>query len=242
MSISLEQRELNRRRYLDAMGIATYVSRRQLAGAAPTRRLAMAVPEPLLAPPASPAGHAPPGSQEAAPPLSALVGKAAKPLESQSPAGPATQDGSPGRSRPATGLRFSLAVIFTGGVAWLEDLGGRPLATEQVQLVQAMARALGPGEGKPDTMQFDWPPHRNSQLDIGPDAARAALAGYLGRQLDQRRCRGLVLLGEGQLAQLAPDSLADVTVVRTRSTLAMLADSSVKRQVWRDLQPLVLRA
>ena len=86
-----------------------------------------------------------------------------------------------------------------------------PLASDQVQLVQAMARALAgvskpslqssseaarPDAAQPDVQQFRWPIHTNQQLDLGEEAARAALAGFIGRRLEQQQCRGLVLLGE----------------------------------------------
>ena len=124
----------------------------------------------------------------------------------------------------------------------MEDLQGRPLATEQVQLVQSMARALGSGEQRPEALQFDWPPHNNQQLDLGPEGAAAALNGFLARQLEQRQCRGLVLLGAGHLSHVPESLFQRLTVVRTESTAAMLEQPMCKRQVWTDLQPLVGRS
>ena len=100
---------------------------------------------------------------------------------------------SPGKTEA---VRFSLAAIFVGHVAWVEELDGNPLAREQVQLVHAMARAISGEVQRPDVTQFDWPTHQNHQFDLGSEAALAGVAGFLQRQIDQRKCRALVLLGK----------------------------------------------
>ena len=230
--------ELTRRKYLEAMGISTYVSRGQLPGAAPTRRLVVV----RQAVPVAPASHLA-GSD---PDLCASAGSASIPaiprLDGLAEAKLASH--APDRPRPAhtsQATRFSLAAIFVGGVAWVEELPGRPLAREQVKLIQAMARAIGGDPAQPGIAQFDWPMHNNHQLDLGPEAARAGVAGFLQRQIEQRNCRGLVLLGESGATHVPAEQFGDLVVVRTHATQEMLENPPVKRQVWTDLQPLVQR-
>ena len=237
------QQELMRRRYLDAMGITSHVSRRQLPGAAPTHRLAITMrganqpaAGPDLESPREPSPRAAPGM------LATAVQDPDKPTSEASVEERVGAAVELSAAADREGLRFTLTVIFAGGVAWIEDLWDRPLASEQLQLVQAMARALGHAEGRPEALQFDWPPHNNQQFDLGPEAAQAALAGFLGRQLEQRGCRGMVLLGQGHLEHIPQDVLSARTLVRTLSTAAMLERASLKRQVWSDLQALARRA
>jgi hypothetical protein len=135
--------------------------------------------------------------------------------------------------------RFSLAAITAGGCIWVEELAQGALAREQVQLVRAMASAVSGQGDAPKVQQFDWPLHNNHQLDLGEEAARAGVAGFLQRQIDQQGCRGLVLLGDGSSARVAVDMLGDITVVRTLDTLSLLADPRLKKQAWRDLQSIV---
>lgn len=233
--------ELNRMRYLDALGIENYVSRRQLPGAAPTRRLAIvraepaapAVPEPPAAASRERAASAPPADLAAVFEGEARV--VATPADRERESRPAKSGGQ------AQAVRFSLAAIFVGQIAWVETLEDRPLAREQVQLIHAMARAVSPDVGRPEVTQFDWPTHQNHQLDLGPEAALAGVAGFLQRQLEQRKCRGLVLLGEEAVKRVPLAQLGAVNAVVTASTLAMLQEPARKRQVWQDLQALVLR-
>lgn len=246
--------ELRRRDYLDALGIDSYVSRRQLPGAAVSRRLAIPTPPRV---PLSTSGAE--GSNLRASvtslgerPLSALV----EPLIRARPEHPAALNVT--QATPAAVLpRFSLVTIVAGDWLWLEELGGMPLTTEQVQLVQSMARALlaglalrktertpatldgaSPGSTRPDVVQFDWPIHANRQLDQGEAAAQAGVAGFLARRLEQQGSRGLVLLGQGGAARVPLQAL-DVVVVHTASSAEMLAQPALKRQAWRDLQPLI---
>jgi hypothetical protein len=105
-----------------------------------------------------------------------------------------------------------------------------------------MARAVSGSSELDGSVQFDWPPHRNRQFDLGPEAARASLAGFLGRQLEQRGCRGIVLLGAGHTALVPAEQFPSLRLVRTVSSADMLADYRAKRRAWHDLQPLVQRS
>lgn len=87
-------------------------------------------------------------------------------------------------------------------------------------------------------MQFDWPIHANRQLDQGELAARAGVAGFLARRLEQNRSRGLVLLGQAGAARVPLGEL-NVLTVCTASSAEMLSSPVMKQQVWRDLLPLI---
>jgi hypothetical protein len=171
---------------------------------------------------------------------------------------------SPGRTRPVDAVkstteqqagpvrepapRFSLSAIVAGRWLWLEELAGMPLASEQVRLVQAMARALLiaqarvgdaaeftlPALSKPDVEQFHWPLHTNHQLDQDATAARAGVAAFVSRRLELYDCRGLVLLGR-PCATWVPAGDLNVPAVCTVSSIEMLANPACKQTAWQDL-------
>jgi hypothetical protein len=146
--------------------------------------------------------------------------------------------------------RFSLATIVAGDWLWLEILEDLPLATEQVQLVLSMAKALrraatgadqdsAPAHStKPDVAQFDWPLHTNRQLDLGEQAARASVAAFVNRRLEQHGCRGVILLGRPAVQRVPLEGLA-TRAIETASSMEILAHPARKAQVWLDLQPLL---
>ena len=219
--------ERSRIAYLDAMGIDTYVARVQLPGAAASLRRPVMPRTP--APPESPTSLL----REVIP-APAAVTPARVSAESSPPTMEASDQGRP--HDPVA--RFSLAAVVAGQLLWLEELQDSPLSAVQVQLVQAMAQALGAGDEKPEVSQFDWPMHNNQQLDLGAGAASAALTGFIGRKLEQQTCRGVVLLGEQCRLRVPLDQLGAATVVATVSTAQMLGEPRCKKQAWRDLQAL----
>jgi hypothetical protein len=147
--------------------------------------------------------------------------------------------------------RFSLAAVTCGGWLWLEELEGAPLAAEQLQLLQAMADALAMiarndagdrgdrGPARAVSTRFDWPIHTNQQLDLGEDAARASLAAFIQRKLEQPDCNGLILLGRACEARVPLAQLACPRLACTASTSEMLRNPLLKKQAWRDLRPLL---
>ena len=139
-------------------------------------------------------------------------------------------------------VRFRLAAIICGGIAWVESLGERPLAREQVQLVRGMARAVHGSADTPKVAQFDWPIHNNPQLDQGKEAATAALTAFMLRHVEEQKCRALVILGGDASDLFAGAETGQLARIETCSTVQMIEQPGHKRQVWADLQPLVLRA
>jgi hypothetical protein len=245
--------EMRRMAYLDALGIDSYVSRTQLPGAALTRRLAIVSSR--ATPALQDAINAPSGRVTSSPATSHDTGT--RPgagriawMEDAVAAPPPVDELI---SRDVTVPRFSLTAIVAGEWLWLEELAGMPLTTEQVQLVRSMAQALllhrsqgtetglsaaRPDVAAPDVAQFDWPIHTNQQLDLGVEAARASVAGFVGRRLEQHGCRGLVLLGQSCALRVPVQEMKPLTVC-TASSAEILARPALKRAVWRNLLPLV---
>lgn len=235
--------ELQRQAFLQALGIDSYVSRGQLPGAAPSRRLALV--RPATAPLSETVGEvnsgrtASPAGKSPLPPLDL----ADSPRSARSSSRP-ERASKPLREAPPM-VRMRIAAQVCGGYLWLEDLGDLPLASEQVALVAAMAHALSVATGlgsdesiaRPDLAQFDWPMHNNRQLDNSEEAARAGLAAFVGRRIEQHTCRGLIVLGSACAAWIADSDYA-CPVVQTVSTGQMLADPAAKPGVWQDLRAL----
>jgi len=246
--------ELTRMAYLEAMGVDSYISRAQLPGAAMTRRLVLVPHGAKTAGIAATTGTAAaPAPQQERPaekiqsalPMPALDAARPRPKrpEPESDSEPAVQTAS--QSSPLA--RFSLTAIVAGNWLWLEDLQGMPLTRDQVQLVQAMAVALqhadasqsAPAAGREDISQFDWPMHTNQQLDLGEEAAHAALASFVRRKQEKQQCRGVVSLGRACGARVEGLDLGCPQVVASYSSAEMLADAALKRQVWSELKALV---
>lgn len=234
--------ELRRLATLETMGVAAYVSRHQLPGAAPTRRLAVVrrpcadIPQLQKIPQAADALQRP--VQVAPPPGKPRITVESPVPQAQVPPRQATE--------PASSLRFSLAAIVAGGWLWLEQLEGPAMTPEQLMLVQAMAGALSavdPGcqgnvatAGRPEAEYFNWPLHNNQQLDQGVEAARSGVAGFIQRRLEQRTCSGLVLLGEECRSKVPLEQIDCSRVACTVSTARMLVSPAIKKQAWTDLQ------
>ena len=241
--------EVRRLAYLRAMGVDAYISRGQVSGAAVTQRLAIV--RKLPAPPPSLEMEPAAGIPEPPQPHSSIPVQLPRidtarvvPLPAAAPPARAARAELPGK--------FRLAAISCGGWLWLEELADPAFTAEQLQLLQAMAEALRPLENRdkpggrdpvrPEVAQFDWPIHTNQQLDLGPEAARSSVAGFIQRKLDQLACRGLVLLGADCEARVALEQLQCERLARTVSTAAMLRNPLLKKQAWADLRPVFQRA
>ena len=245
--------ELKRLRYLAAMGVPVYVTRRALPGAAVTRKLALRTPRvenPESEPDAaqSVGGSVVKGSanvvrSNASPQAAQALreslqkdreqpGVIRSALDPASPPDPAPRDS----GEPAT--RFRLAVMVCAGRLWLEALGDEALAQEQVRLVTAMGLALTHprrSDDAPAVSEFRWPLHDNAQLGLGAQEAAATLQGFVSRQLEQHACVELICLGDASKALLKN---LQVPCARRYlvSTRAMLENPLLKRDNWATLQ------
>jgi hypothetical protein len=234
------------------MGIDAYVSRSQLEGAAVTRRLAIVRNRSAVVPGAIPLIENRPAVANPAtgrPQIPKLEFSAKE--TPRTAAQPAVEAASSSATAPVP--PFSLAALVVGDWLWLEELPGMPLTREQVQLIRAMASVLAIETGRVQVgaappaakavqkAQFNWPIHTNQQLDLGPEAARSAVAGFIRRKLEEHGCRGLVLLGRDCAARVPLAQLDCTQVVHTVSSAEMLQNGLLKKQAWLDLRSLVGR-
>lgn len=138
---------------------------------------------------------------------------------------------------PAKPVRFSLVVVRSADFLWLEALVGAGMSVPQRQLLGAMAAAVEGSATELQEMPFDWPLHDNPQLDRSAEAAGAALDGFLRRQLEERPCRAICLLGSDAPLGLVPENLG-IPLLWLPATREMLEDPLHKREAWRVLAPL----
>lgn len=242
--------ELQRLRYLHAMGVVSYVSRRSLPGAAATQKLALRHARPAAAEQARLQSPKTPQSPEAlrspqAPPAARSGGLLSETFGKTRVDGPgaAVATGAGARQsaearQGAAAIRFRLASVVFAGRLWIEDLGDGALATEQLQLIGAIARALVHPEvpqGAPRVAQFDWPMHQNQQLDLGADEASASLHGFLLRQLDEYGCVELMCFGEAAQQRLAGMRMS-CALRKLPATQTLLGQPQLKRQLWQTLR------
>ncbi|MEM9313555.1 MAG: hypothetical protein AAGA95_02925 [Pseudomonadota bacterium] len=226
------------------MGIVPLVSRRQLAGAAPSTRLRLrtppespsATPMPLNEPsntvhdPSRPGPQGSPAADALRGALAPTPAPAAKPAAELSSSEPKTS--------AASATRFSLAVVAIGNRLWVEQLLEGVFAREQLELIGAMAAALIHPERhpeRPELTQFDWPLHGNLQLDLGPEEAAASLASFINRQAEARGSVEIVALGATAAERLRalPLTCAQRALPATRE---MLEQPLLKRDAWTRLR------
>lgn len=246
------QAESRRVSCLQAMGMTLYASRRQLPGAASSRRIyGLNAPLPAPEPAATSATVRPslvcderpvvlaPGADSSA--SAPLVGNA------QSAAAPRSADRvsqlshpisiSPAVHSPSEAgevYRCSVAAVMIGKQLWLEELGSLPLTREQVQLMRAMAGALGWAVSVSSTQQFDWPLHDNSQFDLGQQAAASALQAFVTRQVSQE-CTCIVALGKVVQSLLIGKQLP-LPLLCTHATRELLQQPQLKREAWHQIR------
>jgi hypothetical protein len=221
--------ELRRRAYLEAMGVSTYVSRYPLPGAMASRKWVVnRTAEIQVQTPAIQAGQAP---------VMPLLDVVVKPRAS-APA--QIRESIETNTAEPQAQAFSFAALQTGAWLWLEELPvQQAVMRDQVLLVQAIARALGWGDARPDVAPlFNWPMHTNQQLDLGEEAAKAALGGFIRRRLEEADgCRGIVLLGHAAQQYVQLEQLSIDNSICIASTAEMLRQPELKKQVWQTLRP-----
>jgi len=234
--------------YLQAMDIPLYVSRADCPGALPTTRVPLPQsPTPADTTPATRVTDTPAPGDRALGSRLAEMADVAKREDSATAAAitvATTAESTSTRTTSTTeAVRFSLVLFRAGRWLWLEETPDGTLASDQVQLVAAMAAALdntvASAKVKPVTSQFKWPPHNNAQFDLGDEAARAGLEAFLQRHVDDSGCSGLIVLGEAAGLRLGEAALSVPVLARTLGTRDMIMQPTLKKQVWSDLKPLV---
>ncbi len=234
-------RELHKLACLDALGLQLLVARKPLPGAAPSvPRVKMvrtaAVPE--SGPPSAPS------------PVAGGPGSVSHVSAAQSAVSVPRLDVGRKAPRPAAASRVQvadaptgvpalhMAAVVTGGCLWLDPLSGSEPEPERLQLIRAMAFALVRRQETPQLTRFDWPVHSNRQLDLSASAAAAALTGFVLRQVQDRGCRALVLLGPDAGEYLLQPELDGVPIVRLPATAELLSRPQSKLDAWRALAAL----
>jgi hypothetical protein len=244
--------ELRRLRYLAAMGVPVYVTRRALPAAAVTRKLVLK-PGATAVPPVAQTLPTPTRVEKrvaSAPPQAAALRESLREVSPRTAPESAARrsgretltQGSPETApRPgvaANAVRFRLAALVCAERLWLEELGDEALAQEQLQLVAGIGYALmhpRPFEDAVTVTEFQWPMHDNLQLDLGPEEARASLQGFLQRQLDDHACVELICLGNAA-ADLLKGMRLPCAQRRLPASREVLGNPSIKRDLWQALR------
>lgn len=236
MSISRERHKLA---CLESLGVQLLVAKKPLPGAAPS------VPRVAIVRAAAPPRCEQPSAGSGAAVAPASAPASAAPLPRADVRSKASRPAPATRAQPAeastqdSGIpRFNLAAVVAADCLWLEPLEAPELAPERLQLIRAMAFALQRKPESPQVTRFDWPLHSNRQLDQGAGAAAAALTGFVLRQVQDRRCRALVLLGQAAGEHLLQPELDGVPIVLLPATGELLAAPQRKREAWQALATL----
>ena len=230
--------EPRRREYLAALGVPMFVARQPLPGAAPSRPLIEIMPAPASAPVADRALPAAtpvaPVARERVVPAPAVDTRTLLRAEVAPPRPAPVEPVAPQASTKVTTTIpvFACRLLsVTPDLAVLLDLGEYPdLGPREATLWAALCQAFG---WQPQVLaaDFGWPlvplAKASSLLGQDADAARAVLAGWLGRDLKAEH--RLLVLGE---------SLGEF-VMRPHRLLPglsrLLADPLAKRTLWLTL-------
>lgn len=228
-------RELQKLACLDSLGLQLLVAKRPLPGAAPSApRVRLTAAEAPVRQHFA-ASPPPPGSVAAAAPARAAASPVMVPRPETGRKVPEPALVAETHAQEAGSPAFHLAAIVAGGCLWLEPLAGPELGQEPLQLIRAMAFALQRRPDSPQVTRFDWPLHSNRQLDLSAAAAAAALTGFVLRQVQDRHCRALVLLGQAAGEHLLQPQLDGVPIVLLPATQELLAQPHSKRKAWQAL-------
>lgn len=235
LSNSALARELHRRQVLGLLGVSPLVSRFDPPGAAPAERLILT--NPAAAEPVAPAPPPPvtrPSEIPDEPPPAAVSPAAAAQLPARPPERGAPEVASAELAERVRGaaVAFSLVMVTAGDVLWVEALEDGLLQDAQLQLVAAMTRALGRGDGAVSHRRFDWPLPGNLNMPADIDSARQSVAALVARLMDESGADTLVAMGDAALPPLQAVAAVPKSIPATR---AMLIDPSLKREAWRHL-------
>lgn len=243
-SIDPWEREQRRQHLVRLLGVDPLVPRFDPPGARQPKRPAPPTP---VAPPAIAAAEpqasvdtAKPAATRVAPVLGSRTDErrhVAAPAQvdaSATPeAGPLTRASS--QPEPAAAVAFQLLIAAAGKWLWIEQLEDGLLRRDQLQLIEAMARAMTPEDTTLSHFVFEWPLVQHAHVARDADSARDSVAGQLRRLAREQGVQGLILMGEacGEWAVVPPA----LTGLAIPATLAMLTNPALKRDAWAVLKP-----
>ena len=232
---ALLAQERARRASLVALGIAPMVSRVDPAGAKPGER--------YVAPEQSHSEMSPVAASESSEaqgaPLCAMVQGAGeaprgRAQQAQSETEPTNTDaiytsiGTPDRC-----ASLSLVIVTSGDVLWVEVLEDKLLRQEQLQLIEAMARAVRGASVRCEQQQFNWPPSGQNPLAAAPGGLGDMLSGFLQRLTADHQIQLMICMGP---CESLPDT--GLPVYYIPSSMGMLRDGALKQTAWATLKPL----
>ncbi len=147
---------------------------------------------------------------------------------------------------------FVLSVSRGGQFLILDDgLPGHLDPTEYLQLLQNILFALGAGKQVLNIDAFVWPMSKSSHIDQSETAARQTLQAFLGKLAEREKLHYVLIMGEAAARYVSEHAVSKgeliqhgrlpVSLLNLESAVAMLADPSLKRDAWRQLQPLRAR-
>lgn len=253
--------EVQRRQYLQAMGVDSYQPRLVLPGALPSKLCELPselLPEMLressvASPVEIPSDEVIPSSINKAnfSDAAKLALEAVKPT-SASPVmttKEAIQQVEKKPSEKTVAPHFSLSIIRGENILIIDKgLPGNINPNEYLQLLQNMLFALGAGKQKMAIDAFVWPMVKSNTVDQSEVAARQTLEAFLAKQIEQLGAKYLLLMGDDSahyistqplpVGQLVEQSNLGVKVIQTFSASDMLQNTLLKRDVWQHLQPL----
>lgn len=256
--------ELQRRAYLQAMGVECFAPRLQLPGAKPSVLCAMPV-TPLAVgdvTPPLPQGVAADVAVGAAVPAPPAAGKSNAAdilnlLGAESPEREVKRAAQASlESKPATTARtvpqFNLSIVRAGQVMIIDEgLAGEMDPQAYVRLLQNLLFALGVSVPSLNMEGFRWPMAKalGKHVDQSEPVAREALQAFLHKQLERDGSRILLLMGEQAQRYVAGQDVASgewlsvaglpARCLATASASKALQDASLKPVIWGDMQPVV---
>lgn len=232
---ALLAQERARRASLVALGIAPLVSRLDPAGAKPGERyVAPEQSDSKMSPVVASESDEAQGAQ-----LRAMIqgtGEAprARAQQAQPEALPPNADAAYNSiGTPERQASLSLVMVTSGDVLWVEVLEGQLLRHEQLQLIEAMARAVRGASVRCEHQQFDWPPAGQSALAAAPGGLGDMLSGFLQRLTADHQIQLVICMGP---SESLPDT--GLPVYSIPSSMGMLRDGALKQTAWATLKPL----
>jgi hypothetical protein len=226
--VSVVAAEMARRQALEAMGIAVYVSRYDMPGAAPAvRQRLVQIEAAEVATADSPARAAVVNTANSTP-----VPQASSATNTELTSTPSQSRGV-SQTKSAETVKFSMLLASAGPFLWVEQLADGLLRQDQLALINAMARALS-SQVSVRQQQFDWPMRGNAALSGDAESATQALQGLIQRMAREVDAKRVVVMGA---CPFLPDRIAQSAVV-IPATIAMLQNPALKREAWQALKPL----
>ncbi|KEA64407.1 Periplasmic protein TonB [Marinobacterium lacunae] len=172
--------------------------------------------------------------------------------ESASPA-PAVR-----RGPPAQAPRVKLAFVLAGDLLIVDSLppaARQGFSGQHQRLLAGIARALGVGDQPSDASLLSWPVLAGTTLDQGPEELKRAVRRKLEITLQLRRVTRALFLGESAAQWMLEreetlDALRGIRFslrpelhcVASVSLSQLLQLPTLKAELWRDLQPLLVKS